>query len=180
MVDPYALSRWGHWATFLALSLGLMLLTLLPLDVGTGRWPGPQWVLAIALAWTVRRPDFLPLPLLAAVALVADLLFLRPPGLWAALTVLAAEFLRGRAQVAREWPFLLEWGVVTLLLAAMTLANRVVLGIFATVQPGLGIELQGLVSTMLVYPAVVALSVSVLGVRRQLPGEPGTSGRART
>jgi rod shape-determining protein MreD len=48
--------------------------------------------------------------------LLADLLFLRPPGLWAAIVVLGHEFLRNREQGLRDMPFFVEWGLVASLL----------------------------------------------------------------
>ena len=83
-----------------SLYVGLVLMSLFlrlrPIDPGRVGWPGPDLILCLTLAWVQRRPDYLPAGLVAAVILAEDLFMLRPPGLWAALTVLGAEFLRSR------------------------------------------------------------------------------------
>ena len=62
------------------------------LDLAT--WPAPDLMLALTLAWVVRRPDLLPAPLIAAYFFVEDILMMRPPGLWALIVLGATEFLR--------------------------------------------------------------------------------------
>ncbi|NCO16036.1 MAG: rod shape-determining protein MreD, partial [Alphaproteobacteria bacterium] len=96
MVDLLHSTIWRHRAIFVALALALFFLRLLPLGAEPGRWPGPDLMLCLILAWVQRRPDYLPAPLIALVVLTEDFLMLRPPGLWTAIVVLATEFLRGR------------------------------------------------------------------------------------
>jgi rod shape-determining protein MreD len=133
--------------------------------------PGPDLLVAIALAWAARRPDYVPVVLVALVMLLADFLFMRPPGLWAAITVLGVEFLRNRESAFRDLPFLVEWGLVAVLLLAMTLANAFVLLVLMVDQPTLGLTLLQLIATILAYPLVVGVTVFALGLRRAAPGE---------
>ena len=171
MVDPLILSRLFHWALFVVVATLSLLVGTLPLDVGAANWPGPQMMLIMAIAWVVRRPDFVPIWLLAPIALAADFLLMRPPGLWAALTVLAVEFLRSRAVAAREWPMALEWGIAASLMTLMALSNRIFLGIFAVPQTPLGLDVQQLISSAIAYPIVLFVSVRLFGVRRPLTTE---------
>jgi hypothetical protein len=53
-------------------------------------------MLALTFAWVLRRPEFVPPLLIAAMILLGDLMFHRPPGLWAALVLVTAETLRVR------------------------------------------------------------------------------------
>jgi len=160
------------WRTiFVALALLVAFVRLLPLGDGTGGVPGPDLLVALALAWAIRRPDYVPVLLVAILMLMADFLFMRPPGLWAAITVLGVEFLRSREAGFRDLPFLVEWGMVALLLLAMTLANAIVLLVLMVDQPTLGLTLLQLIVTMLAYPLVVAVTVFALGLRRVAPGE---------
>ncbi|MEL7116204.1 MAG: rod shape-determining protein MreD, partial [Pseudomonadota bacterium] len=101
--------RWRFGATYAALVFGLMLIHLVPLSVGPGRIPGPDLLICITLAWVLRRPHYVPVLLVAALFLMADILFMRPLGLYAALVVLAVEFLRARAGQTREQTFPAEW-----------------------------------------------------------------------
>ena len=69
-----------------------------------------------------------------AYALLADFLFQRPPGLWAALVVLAAEALKARAVGLRDLPFPVEWVSVGTTLVGITLAYRLVLAVLLEPQ----------------------------------------------
>ena len=171
MAETIATRRFLWRALFVALALFVAFMALLPLGDGAGGVPGPDLLVALALAWAIRRPDYVPVVLLGAILLMADFLFMRPPGLWAAITVLGVEFLRTREAAFRDLPFLVEWGMVALLLLAMTLANALVLLVLMVDQPTLGLTLLQLIATMLAYPLVVAATVFALGLRRAAPGE---------
>jgi rod shape-determining protein MreD len=167
-----AASRRLLWRTiFLTLALIVALVRLLPLGEGAGGVPGPDLLVALAFAWVLRRPDYVPVLVVAAVMLVADFLFMRPPGLWAAITVMGVEFLRNRESAFRDLPFPVEWGMVALVLLAMTLANALVQLVLMVDQPSLGLTLLQLIATILAYPLVVAVTVFALGLRRAAPGE---------
>jgi rod shape-determining protein MreD len=171
MGEAIATRRLVWRSAFLAIAVFVIFVRLLPLGDGAGGVPAPDLLVAIALAWTVRRPDYVPVLLVAAVMLTADFLFMRPPGLWAAITVLGVEFLRNREQGFRDLPFLVEWGIVAVLLLAMTLANAAVLLVLMVDQPTLGLTLLQLIATILAYPLVVAVTVFAFGLRRAAPGE---------
>jgi rod shape-determining protein MreD len=171
MAEALATRRVLWRSVFVTLAVLIAFLRLLPLGDGVGGVPGPDLLVALALAWAVRRPDYVPVLLLAAIMLMADFLFLRPPGLWAAITVLGVEFLRNRETAFRDLPFLVEWGMVALLLLAMTLTNALVLLVLMVDQPTLGLTLLQLIATILAYPLVVAVTVFAFGLRRAAPGE---------
>jgi rod shape-determining protein MreD len=171
MAEAAASRRIAWRSVFVALALLIAFVRLLPLGDGGGGVPGPDLLVALALAWAIRRPDYVPTLLVAAVMLVADFIFMRPPGLWAAITVLGVEFLRNREAGFRDLPFLVEWGTVALLMLAMTLANGFVLLVLMVDQPTLGLTLLQLIATILAYPLVVAVTVFALGLRRVAPGE---------
>ena len=171
MVDPITSRLWLYSLLFLAISLLIIFFELLPLDLAAGRWPGPDLTVAIAFAWVLRRPDFVPVVLIAGVFLTMDLLFMRPPGLWAGLVVLGSEFLRTREPQSRDLPFLVEWAMVSGVLIAMTLAARLIQMIFVVGQPTFGLVTLQLGATILSYPIVVSASRMVFGIRKIAPGE---------
>lgn len=171
MVDPRTTRRWGYRALYLGLCGALMFLHILPVDLVAGRWPGPDLMLCLTFAWVLRRPRFVPVWLIAAVFLLADMLYMRPPGLWAALVVVAVEILRARESQYRETAFSVEWATVAAALAAITLADRAILALTMVDQVSLWLALLQLVFTVLVYPLVVVVSRVVFGVRRITPGE---------
>ncbi|MGR3757560.1 MAG: rod shape-determining protein MreD [Tranquillimonas sp.] len=171
MVDPVTSERWLFRAVFAGLAALIIFLRLLPFQIHGGGVPSPDVIEVLAFVWVLRRPDYVPPLLIAAILLVADLLFLRPIGLWAGLVVLGLEFLRGREHLSRDLPFLLEWGLVGLTMAAVTAAHVVVLGVFMVPQPPLAFSFLQLAVTILAYPPVVALTRYAFGIRKMAPGQ---------
>jgi len=142
------------------------------LDHGSNRvWVGPDLLIAFAFAWSLRRPEYVPILMLAALFLLSDLLLQRPPGLWALLALLACENLRGRSRSLRDSTFGAEWIAISLLLVGILLVNRIVLSVLLVAPPQLGLSLIELGMTILVYPVVVFVTRTVMGVRRAAPGE---------
>lgn len=153
-------------ALYVGLALFFVFLYLLPLEVGTGHWPGPDLLLCLAFAWVLRRPSYVPVLLIALVMLAADFLFMRPPGLWAALTLMGAEFLRSREPTSRDMPFPIEWLMVAGVLFAMVLIYRVTLTVFIVDRASLGQFLLGQLSTLIAYPFVVFFTATVCGIHK--------------
>lgn len=162
---------WLMRAIFAALCVLLIFLHLLPLDTIPRGWAGPDLILAMTCAWVVRRSDFVPALLIAAVFLMVDLLYQMPPGLWAAIVVIGCETLRNRAPGLRDLTFAAEWAAVAMTLVAMTLAYLVVLGVLLVDRPPLGLSLMQLAMTILAYPLVAFASQILFGVRKQSPGD---------
>lgn len=153
-------------ALFAALFLALLFLRLIPLAPGRTVWPGPDLGLCLALAWVLRRPDQAPVLLIALLFFVEDILLWRPLGLWTALVILGSEAARRREQRWREQPFMVEWLRLSMLVAMMMLANRIVLALFFVPLPPLGLAILHLIATIAAYPLVTALARWPLGLRR--------------
>ncbi|SNR46437.1 rod shape-determining protein MreD [Puniceibacterium sediminis] len=158
-------------AAFIALCLVIMFFHLLPLETMPRRWAAPDLLVALCFAWALRRPDYVPALSVAGVMLLADLMFQRPPGLWAALVVMAVHWLKSRERRQRETTFVLEWFTVAGCLISITLIYRVVLLILMVPSGPPFLILMQLAMTILFYPLVVILSHLTLGVRRSAPGE---------
>jgi rod shape-determining protein MreD len=156
---------------FGVLCLLLIFLHLLPLQLLPRGWAGPDVMLALTFAWVLRRPDFVPPLLIAGLFLLTDLLFQRPPGLWAALVLLGSQTLRAREPGLRDLTFAVEWVSVATTLVAMTLGYRIILAILMVDQAPLGLSLMQLVLTLMVYPVVALISHTAFGVRKIAPGD---------
>jgi rod shape-determining protein MreD len=157
---------WWYRGLFVLIASVIAFVQLLPLDPGPGRWPGPDILLLFALFWTIVRPALVPVWLLAAVFLMSDLLLMRPPGLWTALTILGCEFLRSRRVLLRNAPFVMEWLLVAGVVAVITIANLIVLTIFVVPQPTFGLTVIRMVFTILAYPVVVVLAGRAIGLSK--------------
>jgi rod shape-determining protein MreD len=172
--------RQEHWifrSLFLALAVFLLFIRLLPLSSAPGTLPGPDILLCLILAWVVRRPDFLPMPLILVVILAEDLILMRPPGLWTAIVILGTEFLRNRAALTRELNLLAEWMLISGVMLGMMLAYRLVLGLAFVPQPAFGFAVVQVLWSMALYPLVVALSRLTLDLRKPATGEVDNFGR---
>jgi rod shape-determining protein MreD len=177
MISPLTLHRWAFVMLFLVLSILIVFTRILPLGPATGVMPPPDAIVLLGFAWVLRRPDFVPVLLFAAILLVTDLLFLRTPGLATALAVIGLEWLRARAGQMRERGFLVEWATVAAVLGLMLLAERVVLALLFVPEANLGLAVFGLAVNILFYPVIAGLSVWGFRVRRLAPGEHAAEAR---
>jgi rod shape-determining protein MreD len=177
MVEGVRSSVWAYRAAFVGIALVLLFLRLLPLGSEAGQWPGPDILLCVMMAWVMRRPDYLPVALIAAVVLLEDMILMRPPGLWTALVILATEFIRSRVALTRELSFPVEWLLVSGLMLGMLVGYRLVFAAAFLPQPGLGFVLLQVLWSILCYPVVVVVSLVTLDLRKPATGEVDSYGR---
>ena len=164
-VTPY--SRFVAAFAFFGFAMFLVFLAILPLDYVPGRLPGPDLVLASTMVWVIRRPDLIPVGVVAAIFLLADFLWMRPPGLMAAAAVLGTEYLRRNETLTTEVPFLFEWTVAAALMASIVIGQATVLSILGSPTPGIGPLLVKLIWTIAVYPIMVAVARFGFGIQRR-------------
>lgn len=158
-------------AAFCVLFAVVIFVYLMPLQVAPRPWAGPDVLLAMTFAWATRRPEFVPMALIAFLFLLADFLFQRPPGLWALLALIATEWLKSRERRQRHQSFVLEWASVAAMVLFVAVVNRLVLKI-VIIEPGpLSLSAMQAMMTILVYPVVVIVTRLVFRVRRYVPGD---------
>lgn len=171
MADTAAPRIWIMRLTFIGLALLTVFFRLLPLQTGPARWPAPDVLLALCLAWSLRRPEYVPALLVAAAILLTDFFFQRPPGLMAAIVVIACGNMRKRGPSLRDAGFLTEVLLIALTVLSVMLAYRVALTLFMLPRPPLGMTLLQGLFTVAIYPIVAGLSQAVLGVRARTNAE---------
>ncbi|MCO8145056.1 rod shape-determining protein MreD [Rhodovulum tesquicola] len=171
MVDPLTLDRWLHRLIFGAVAGVVVFVQILPLETRADILPGPEWMLCLTFAWLQRRPDYLPPWLIACVFLMLDMLLMRPPGLFTALALMGAEFLRARQQVSVETPFGPEWLLTGGTIGGVFLAYALVLALFGVPEVQFGLLAVQAVLTVLAYPLVALAARYLFMVRRVTPGE---------
>lgn len=177
MVDFWRSEQWVFRGLFLAVALILLFIRLLPLGNAPGALPGPDLLICVTMAWIVRRPDFLPMPLILMVILAEDLILMRPPGLWTAIVILSTEFLRSRIALTRELSFLVEWLLISGVMLGMMLAYRFALALAFVPQAPFGFAIVQILWSIAVYPVVVGLSRLALDLRKPATGEVDSFGR---
>lgn len=171
------LRRAGFALGFVGLVTALVVIKLLPLSTAPTRWPAPDLLLALVVAWMLRRPDLLPLAVLAPVLFVADMLLMRPPGLWTAMVITVAEGLRQRAGGLRQITPPGEVALFAGLTTGLILAHWLALTLFLVDQPPLLQQLRVVPVTLAVYPLAILVCTAGLGVRRG--GRPDRPGMGR-
>lgn len=177
MVENPTVRAWLFQGLYLALAILIMTALLLPLPRLAESLPGPDLLLCLTLAWTVRRPDYLPVLLIAGVFLLQDFLLSRPPGVWTMLVVMITEFLRGRWALTRELNFPTEWLLMAGLMLGALLVNRLIMVIFLVPTPGFGPLLVQLLWSILIYPVVVWIAQTLFNLRKPATGEIDAYGR---
>ncbi|MDA5093489.1 rod shape-determining protein MreD [Aliiroseovarius sp. KMU-50] len=177
MMDRITFNRWFYRLVLIAVAVLVLFVRMLPLDLGAGRLPGPDLLLVLVMAWVLRRPDYAPVFLIAALFFLADMLLLNTPGVRTMMIVIGTEFLRRRESSLREQSFLMEFGMVAGTLVLMFVGQRLLMGLFLVEQVSLGRETLFLMSTVASYPFAVLATVYVFGIRKLQPGGDEISGQ---
>ncbi|MGZ9811032.1 rod shape-determining protein MreD [Pseudoroseicyclus sp. H15] len=162
---------WIGRALYLVLALVLIFVRLLPLDTMPQSWAPPDLLLAFTLVWAARRPDLLPAPLVALVFFTADIVFQRPPGLWALMVLLLTEWLRRRSATLRSASFGQEWLTIAGGLTVIAVAYRTCLALVVAPLAPLSLTASEMLLTALIYPLAAAIAHWVFGVTRPAPGQ---------
>ena len=176
-MDSGALQIWGMRVLFILLTLLILFFHLLPLNPAPSQWAGPDVLVAMVFAWAVRRPEYVPILLVAGVMLLADMMLQRPPGLWSVLVVCAVEWLKSRERRQRETTFVLEWLTFAGTLIVITILYRAVMMVLILAPGTITLSFVQVLMTIVIYPAVVGVSFFLFGVRRAAPGDMDRLGR---
>lgn len=178
MVDPISTRRFLFRCLFLGLCAVIIFVKMLPLSTVPGGIPGPDLLFCLTAVWIMRRPRWAPVGLIIVVHLVADILFLRPIGLWPAISLIGFEYLRSKAAGSVEISPPLEVGMAAAVFSAMVAAQALLQILFGIPQPSLGVSLMHVIVTIMAYPVVILISTYVLRVRRARPTDMDGSGIA--
>lgn len=171
MNDASGFRLWSMRIAFVGVAFVVFIFNLLPLQTLPRGWAGPDLLICFALVWSLRRPEYVPLWLLAGLFFLADLLLSRPPGLEAALSVLACFDAQNRARRAQAEGFPAEWFRSALLIVGVIIVGRLILMVVLVTPPPLGLTIFQATVTILAYPCVVAISAMFFGVRQSAPGD---------
>ncbi|MFO1139591.1 MAG: rod shape-determining protein MreD [Paracoccus sp. (in: a-proteobacteria)] len=166
MIEPARRQRLLGQALFILLFLAILFWRLVPMAPGRVPWPGPDLTLCLTLVWALRRPEQVPVLIIALIVLIEDIMLLRPIGLWAAIMVIGTEAARKREAGWRELPFMVEWLRVSILMAMMMVAYRFVQAIFFLPLPPLGQVILQYIATVATYPLVAGLGGWLFGLSR--------------
>lgn len=178
MADQVDGRIWAQRAVFVLLALLILAVQLAPLRFVPAQLAGPDLLLAAILVWVLRQPEYLPVVMIAAIVLLADLLLLRPPGLWAACVVALSELLRRQHAELRHLPFLAEWGTAAAGIIAVNALYYLVLALFLLPVPSISMGLIQAAATITFYPVIALIAAGMFG-QRSPANSPPASKRGR-
>lgn len=159
---------WRHRALPPLLGLGAVYLALLPFAPGSGA-AAPDLLYCVVAAFVIRAPGALPVAMVLALGLFADLILTRPPGLGALGLLGASEILRAPGGARRDWSAPREWLMAVLVFAAMVAILALLLKLTLLAPPTLAGLRGHVIATALAYP-FVSLAVRWLTGPRRAPG----------
>lgn len=171
MTETTPLHLWSMRGLFFALTLLLLLADLLPLQTLPRAWAAPDLLFCFALVWSARRPDLVPIWLLALVFFLADLILYRPPGLLAALMLVACVNLQANPARVRSSGFMTEWLRAAAMILAVAVGDRLLSAVFLLPLPPISLVTFQVIGTALFYPVAVIVSATVFGVKLTSPGD---------
>ncbi len=151
------------WLAYSGLMCALLIFSVVPHEIWPRQFPGPDLMVVFTFIWLVLRPRLIPTPLIAAVFFFADILLMRPIGLWAALMVVAAEFFRNRRAGVRGQVFATEWAMVSGVVLTLTIANAAILYVVFLSQVQFDKAMIQAISTILAYPLFAVAARRVFG-----------------
>ena len=157
---------WIYRIIFIAVAIFLILINLMPLQTTPQRWPWPNILLLVIFCWSLREPNFVPVPIIITVLLLQDFLLHRPPGLFSGLSVLILIWIKAITTSSDDKSFLAEWVRVTLGFAAISLIYHLVLSLSFVNTTELRITLIQTIFNISIYPVIVLFSHYIFRVRR--------------
>ena len=157
---------WIYRTIFIAVSIFLILVNLMPLQTTPQSWPWPNTLLLVIFCWSLREPNFVPVPLIIAVLLLQDFLLHRPPGLFSGISVIILIWIKAITASSDDRSFLAEWVRVSLAFAAISLTYHLVLSLSFVKTTELRIILIQTILNISIYPFIVLVSHYIFRVRR--------------
>ena len=157
---------WIYRIIFIAVAIFLILANLMPLQMTPQRWPWPNSLLLVIFCWSLREPNFVPVPLIIAVLLLQDFLLHRPPGLFSGISVTILILIKAITDSSDDKSFLAEWVRVSLAFAAISLIYHLVLTLSLVNTSQLRISLIQTIFNISIYPFIVLVSHYIFRVKR--------------
>ena len=132
---------WIYRIIFTTLSVFVILANLMPLQTTPQAWPWPNILLLLIFCWSLREPNFVPVPLATVILLLQDLLLYRPPGLLSGITIIVLIWIKLITASSDDKSFLAEWVRVSLAFAAISLIYHLLLSLSLVTTTELRINL---------------------------------------
>ena len=157
---------WIYRMIFVAIAIFLILTNLMPLQTTPQSWPWPNILLLVIFCWSLREPNFVPIPLIIAIIHLQYFFLHRTPGLFSGITILILVWIKAITASTDDKSFLAEWMRVALAFAAISLINHLVLSLTLVATTELRISLIQTILNISTYPFIVLVSHYIFRVKR--------------
>ncbi len=112
----------------------------------------PDLLTCLIFAILINRPKLFPSYLILLIYILADIILMKPIGLYCALIFVAAELVRKYNNTIRKEPFLIHWFIFLLCLTAVQILYISIHKLFFMPSPQLILVTKQLVLTTFFYP----------------------------
>ena len=157
---------WIYTTKYIFLGFFILSVQILPLPIIQQEILWPDLLFLSTSGWLIRRPNYLPIFIIFLVHIVADIILLRPIGLWSGLSLIIFVFIKWRISRTKAiFKFGQELVFVISLFTLLIITNMFFQSIFRIVNPPLIMILLQLTFAIIIYPLVIFSLHYVLGVR---------------
>ena len=158
---------WGQRLLYFLISLLFILWLIVPQNPLPQALPTPEFLLCFTLAIILRRPEALPVILIAIIFLFCDVLFNRPIGLWTAIVIIISEFAKTQYWRYKDSNFVTTWFFISFLSSVGIFLYMIVLDVLLVPQSNFWQYLIWALITILIYPFMFCLSFLIVGFDKQ-------------
>lgn len=158
---------WSQRLLYLLISLLFILWLIAPQNPLSQALPTPEFLFCFTLAIILRRPEVLPVILIAIVFLFCDVLFNRPIGLWTAIVIIISEFAKTQYWRYKGSNFVTAWFFISFLSSVGIFLYMIVLNLLLVPQANFWQYLIWALITILIYPIMFCLSFLIVGFDNQ-------------
>ena len=157
---------WVYRVLYFLLGLFAVAYPLLPLQFSPARFSSPDLLFALTMVWIVRQPQSAPFLLVAALALLADAVLMRPMGLWAVLMLISSETVRFSYKSIQDRGIIAEFTLIASLLLAMVVLQNLVLWVSFSQVLEFAKIVQFVILTLASIPVILLFLHYVVRVRK--------------
>lgn len=157
---------WFEIIMFIVCGFVAIGVSILPMSLTPSSSAFPDLLFPVVIAWVIRHPTTAPIFLVVMLGILADVMMMRPIGLWALMLLMSSEAIRLAERTFRDIPFLLEWFYVGALFTILMLLQNLLLFISFSSLYDAGDIVIHIVFSVAFYPLIVLVLRWMVGIRR--------------
>ncbi|MBL6856101.1 MAG: hypothetical protein ISQ88_06980 [Rhodobacteraceae bacterium] len=153
---------WFQRTVYSVISLLFIIWLISPQNSLPQAIPAPEFLLCLTLVVILRKPEVLPVILIAIIFLFCDFLFSRPVGLWSGIVIILTEFTKAQYWRYKGSNFVTTWLFSSFVIAFGIGTYILILILFVVPHTNLSQYLVWVLITIFSYPIMFCLSFLVV------------------